>query len=116
MVDSKCGLFQCLYEREPQWDLEDVGTIMPRLRNKLTKERPVVLHGNGHTGRWFMSGLWRDMRFLERVELTPADLAHLPHDGPVPPGTIPSEEIAKDWGATFELYRIIEMQMAYARA
>ena len=90
----------------------------------------IVLHGNGHTGRWFMSatlhaftplhstapslwprsGLWRDMGLLQReplaclcsklftvskfpvqVGLTVEELSHLPHDGPVPPGTIPDE-------------------------
>lgn len=115
LVDSRCGIFQCLYEREPQWVLEACDTIVPRLRNNLTGEQPIVLHGNGHTGRWFMQGLWREMRFLERVGLTPAQLAHLPHDGPVPPGTIPDEATEKNWAATFQLYRIIEMQMAYAR-
>lgn len=115
MVDSRCGIFQCLYEREPQWDVETEDVVVPRLRNRLTGERPIVLHGNGHTGRWFMSGLWREMRFLERVGLTHAEIAHLPHDGPVPPGTVPDEATERNWAATFELYRIIEMQMAYAR-
>mmetsp|Transcript_21167 Transcript_21167/g.46679 ORF Transcript_21167/g.46679 Transcript_21167/m.46679 type:complete len:411 (-) Transcript_21167:86-1318(-) len=114
-VDSRCGIFQCLYEAEPQWDLDEADTKMPRLRNRLTGERPIVLHGNGHTGRWFMSMLYRDMRFLERIGLTPEDLAHLPHDGPVPPGTVPDEATERNWAATFELYRIIETQMAYAR-
>lgn len=114
-VDSRCGIFECLYEAEPQWDLEDVETPTPRVRNRLTGERPIVLHGNGHTGRWFMSGLWRDMRFLERIGLTHEELAHLPHDGPVAPGLMPDEDTARNWNATFQLYKIIEMQLAYAR-
>lgn len=116
LVDSRCGIFQCLYEAEPQWEMVDSEEfLLPRLRNTLTGEMPVVLHGNGHTGRWFMCNLWREMNFLKRVGLTVAELAHLPHDGPVPPGTIPDEATEKNWAATFQLYRIIEQQMAYAR-
>jgi len=114
-VDSRCSIFQCLYEAEPQWELEDLNTAQPRLRNKLTGEKPVVLHGNGHTGRWFMCSLWRDMNFLQRVGLTHEDLAHLPYDGPVAPGTIPDAATVQNWNATFQLYKIYEMQMAYAR-
>ena len=31
------------------------------------KPSRIVLHGNGHTGRWFMCNLWREMDFLKRV-------------------------------------------------
>merc|ERR1712048_119005 len=87
----------------------------PRLRNKLTHERPIVLHANGHTGRWFMSGLWREMCFLHHIGLTREELMHLPHDGPVPPGTVPDAATERNWKASFQLYRLIEMQMALAR-
>ncbi|CAK0848115.1 unnamed protein product [Prorocentrum cordatum] len=115
LVDDRCGIFQCLYESEPQWDIEDLEAPIPRLRNRVTGERPLVLHGNGHTGRWFLSGLWRELELLRRVDLTPGMLAHLPYDGPVPPGTVPDEATERNWVATFELYRIIEKQMEYAR-
>eukprot|EP00928_Gymnodinium_smaydae_P055883 TRINITY_DN39354_c0_g1_i1.p1 TRINITY_DN39354_c0_g1~~TRINITY_DN39354_c0_g1_i1.p1 ORF type:complete len:453 (+),score=68.17 TRINITY_DN39354_c0_g1_i1:131-1360(+) len=116
LVDSRCGLFQCLYEREPQWELYDPpGAVLPRLRNTLTGESPLVLHGNGHTGRWFMSGLWREMDFLRRVGLSPEDLAHLPFDGPVAPGSVPDAATERNWLATFQIYQIIEQQLAYAR-
>jgi len=115
-VDSECRIFQCLYEAEPQWQLESsTNEPLPRLRNLKTEQRPIVLHGNGHTGRWFMSSLWREMDFLPKVGLSIADLAHLPHDGPVPPGTVPDEATEKNWMATFQLYRIIEKQMELAR-
>lgn len=114
-VDARCGLFQCLYEAEPQWDVEGADTETPRLRNRSTGERPVLLHGNGHTGRWFLCGLWQELRFLERMDLTHEDLAHLPYDSPVPPGTQPDEQTTEDWSATFQLYRIIEKQLEYAR-
>lgn len=116
-VDSECRIFQCLYEAEPQWHLESPSPteLLPRLRNLQTGQRPIVLHGNGHTGRWFMCNLWREMDFLRRVGLTPSELAHLPHDGPVAPGTVPDEATEKNWMATFQLYRIIEKQMALAR-
>lgn len=114
-VDSRCGLFQCLYEAEPQWTVEGVNSPTPRIRNVETGQRPVVLHGNGHTGRWFMCELWHKMRFLERCGLCAKDLAYLPFDGPVAPGTVPDAEVTQEWSATFELYRIIEMQLTYAR-
>lgn len=114
-VDSRCGIFQCLYEAESFWKLEDDGGILPRLRNTLTGERPIVLHGNGHTGRWFMTGLWRDMDFLRRVGLTPGDLQHLPHDGPVAPGGVPDAATEQNWLSTFQLYRIYEQQLQKAR-
>jgi len=117
-VDSTCGIFQCLYEAEPQWDLVDepLGSVtLPRLRNRLTDECPIVLHGNGHTGRWFMTGLWREMKLLRRLGLRPGDLSHLAFDGPVAPGTVPDEDTRRNWAATFQLYRMIEMQAAQAR-
>jgi len=114
-IDSECGIFQCLYEAEPQWDIEDVETQIPRLRNRTTGERPVLLHGNGHTGRWFMQALWREMRFLERCGLMPEDLGHLPFDGAVAPGLVPDSATEKNWSATFQIYKIIEMQLAYAK-
>ncbi|CAE7225705.1 PLOD1 [Symbiodinium pilosum] len=92
-VDSECRIFQCLYEAEPQWRLEPAqeGQLFPRLCNTQTHQQPIVLHGNGHTGRWFMSCLWREMELLPKVGLTIQELSHLPHDGPVPPGTVPDE-------------------------
>lgn len=104
-VDGRCGIFQCLYEAEPQWEIVEDGGLLPRLQNTLTGERPVLLHGNGHTGRWFMCLLWREMDFLERVGLSTQDLAHLPFDGPAAPGTVPSEAVEKNWAATFQIYR-----------
>merc|ERR1712129_433014 len=50
-----------------------------------------------------------------RLGLTAQDLAHLPFDGPVAPGTIPDEATERNWAATFELYRIIETQLAMAK-
>lgn len=115
MVDSHCAIFQCLYEAEPQWVVEGRHKPLPRLRNVLTGEIPVVLHGNGHTGRWFMQGLWREMQVLRHIRLTHEEIKHLPYDGPVAPGTIPDVDTVRSWSVTFQLYAIIEKQMAYAR-
>merc|ERR1711957_912498 len=75
-MGANCGIFQCLYEAEPQWDVVDLDTNLPRLRNSTTGEQPIVLHGNGHTGRWFLQKLWRELRFLERCCLTHVQLAY----------------------------------------
>merc|ERR1711957_802598 len=104
-MGANCGIFQCLYEAEPQWDVVDLDTNLPRLRNSTTGEQPIVLHGNGHTGRWFLQKLWRELRFLERCCLTHEELAHLKYDGPVAPGLVPSAAVEQNWSSTFELYR-----------
>merc|ERR1711862_697574 len=74
------------------WDIVDAGPT-PRIVNRLTKARPVVAHGNGHTGRWFLSALYSEMRLLDHFGLTMEDLAHLDHEMPVAPGTAVTEEV-----------------------
>merc|ERR1712137_687032 len=87
----------------------------PRLQNKITGERPLVLHANGHTGRWFMSALWRELRVLKLLGLGKEDLAHLCFDGPVAPGTWPALELERKWNATFQIYKFMEFQQECAR-
>lgn len=91
-LDMECSIFQCMYEEQPQWDVSFDGGS-PRIVNRLTRQRPVVVHGNGHTGRWFLSSLYSEMRLLEHLGLTMAELAHLKYEMPVAPGAAVTEEI-----------------------
>lgn len=90
LLDTDCRVFQCMYEawtasgqpmdshsldshksswllspdcseEQPQWDSTLDATSAPRLRNRFTGEMPVVAHGNGHTGRWFLSAMYSEM-------------------------------------------------------
>jgi len=123
-LDVDCSVFQCMYEEQPQWDaMRANGQGPPRIVNRLTGKRPVVAHGNGHTGRWFLSSLFSEVGLLEHLGLTMAELSHLPHELPVAPGTPVTEEVKAQYcpwwympglhkGATdgFEgFYRIREM-------
>ncbi|CAK0900775.1 unnamed protein product [Prorocentrum cordatum] len=96
-LDVSCSVFQCMYEEAPQWHVEardDANeNTRPRIVNNLTGERPVVAHGNGHTGRWFLSALFAEMRLLQFLGLRMEELAHLPHEMPVAPGTAVTEEV-----------------------
>jgi len=128
-LDLNCDVFQCMYEETPQWDVVSGSSSsstasVPRIMNRLTRAQPVVAHGNGHTGRWFLSALYSEMRLLDHLGLTMQEISHLPHEMPVPPGTVVTEEIKAEYcpwwympgmhkGATdgFEtFYMIREMQ------
>ncbi|CAJ1409947.1 unnamed protein product [Effrenium voratum] len=100
VLDTDCRVFQCMYEEQPQWDVvldESETPARPRLVNKLTKERPVVAHGNGHTGRWFLSAMYSEMQLLQYLGLSMGELQHLRHEMPVPPGTQVTEEIKAEY-------------------
>lgn len=92
-LDTDCSVFQCMYEEQPQWDIDVRSSKSPRIVNQLTSERPLVAHGNGHTGRWFLSALYAELNLLDHLGLTMDELRHLPHEMPVPPGTIVTDEI-----------------------
>merc|ERR1711924_47011 len=91
-LDTECQVFQCMYEEAPMWDVVD-DTSAPRIMNMLTGAHPVVAHGNGHTGRWFLSALYSEMQLLEHLGLSMEELAHLKHEMPVAPGTAVTEEV-----------------------
>lgn len=91
-LDVDCNVFQCMYEEQPQWDAV-LDPIAPHIVNRLTGARPIIAHGNGHTGRWFLSALYSDMHLLDRLGLTMEELAHLDHEMPVAPGTLVTEEV-----------------------
>lgn len=132
-LDLDCQVFQCMYEEQPQWDVVvDAGPRpAPRIANHLTGERPVVAHGNGHTGRWFLAALYSEMRLLDHLGLSMEELSHLPHEMPVPPGTAVTEEVkarycpwwympgmhkgATDGFATFRMIREMQCGQRYQR-
>eukprot|EP00929_Paragymnodinium_shiwhaense_P061134 TRINITY_DN30529_c0_g1_i1.p1 TRINITY_DN30529_c0_g1~~TRINITY_DN30529_c0_g1_i1.p1 ORF type:complete len:437 (-),score=87.64 TRINITY_DN30529_c0_g1_i1:14-1324(-) len=103
-LDTSCQIFQCMYEELPQWDIvqdapdeKSNALERPRIVNKVTGQRPVVAHGNGHTGRWFFSSLYSDMKLLDYLGLTMEEIAHLKHEMPVAPGTQVTEEVKKEY-------------------
>ncbi|CAE7608881.1 PLOD3 [Symbiodinium sp. CCMP2592] len=100
VLDTQCSVFQCMYEEQPQWDViydSDTSPPKPRIENRQTLQRPVVAHGNGHTGRWFLSALYSEMKLLDHLGLRMEELQHLQHEMPVPPGTEVTEEIKAEY-------------------
>merc|ERR1712151_1263780 len=91
-LDTECKVFQCMYEEQPQWSVVR-ESIRPRIKNDLTGARPIVAHGNGHTGRWFLSSLYSEMNLLQHLGLTMDEIAHLKHEMPVAPGTAVTEDV-----------------------
>eukprot|EP00913_Durusdinium_trenchii_P001556 g1440.t1 len=65
-LDTDCEVFQCMYEEQPQWQV-DLSGQKPRLRNQLTQSQPLVAHGNGHTGRWFLSAMYSEMSLAQAM-------------------------------------------------
>jgi hypothetical protein len=51
-LDTRCELFQCLFEAVP--DLEAPRSDAGRWRNRLTETQPLVFHGNGCTPMDFL--------------------------------------------------------------
>jgi len=85
-LDTQCQVFQCMFEETPQWEFVQ-GISSRRMLNKHTQTQPLIAHGNGDTGRWFLSALYHELQLLDKLGLTTQELAHLPHEMPVPPGT-----------------------------
>lgn len=101
ILDTECHVFQCMYEEEPRWDYEyrrnGPAWPAPRIVNRMTRARPVIAHGNGHTGRWFLSALIGELRLMQHLGLRDEELRHLKHEGPVPPGTPLTEELIQEY-------------------
>lgn len=95
-LDTNCKIFQCMYEEQPQWDAVRVDDV-PRMQNRLTRERPIIAHGNGHTGRWFLADFISETRLLEHLGLGMEELSHLKHELPVAPGTAVTDEVKAEW-------------------
>jgi len=126
-IDSDCTVFQCMGEPECGWDFEPEGEpggapedAAPRIRNATTGERPLVAHGCGGHGRWFLADVYRDLKLLDFLGLAgpagEAQLAKLQHAGLVPPGERVGEEHWVEqppWEFPFQIFNMIramEMQ------
>eukprot|EP00434_Breviolum_minutum_P019692 symbB.v1.2.017371.t1/scaffold1352.1/size234417/20 len=78
-LDHECCMFQNMGEPECGWDFELSPT--PRLRNRSTQHQPLVAHGCGGHGRWFLSDVYRELGLIEFLELDPESLSALPYAG-----------------------------------
>jgi len=120
ILDSDCSVFQCMGEPECGWDFEPLpgagkgGDAVPRIRNRATGERPLVAHGCGGHGRWFLADVYRELRLLDFLGLgDPAgaeSLAGLKHAGLVPPGQRVGEEHWVEqppWEFPFQVFQMI---------
>lgn len=96
-LDVECQVFQCMYEEQPQWDAVLAEGRAPRIANRLTGAQPIIAHGNGHTGRWFLASLYGELNLLAHLGLTQEELSHLRFEGPVAPGTPVTEEVKAEY-------------------
>lgn len=113
LIDEACSVFQCMGEPECGWDYEQsCGKVMgsPRIKNRETGERPLVAHGCGGHGRWFLADVYRELRLLEFLGLDKQDLENLPYAGLVPPGCSVTQEHwvgQPPWEFPFQLFEAI---------
>lgn len=85
IVDSECRVFQGMGEQECGWDYEPHLPV-PRIRNCLTGERPLMAHGCGGHGRWFLADVYRELGLLEHLGIAASDLEGIKFAGLVAPG------------------------------
>eukprot|EP00435_Cladocopium_sp_Y103_P049211 s158_g14.t1 len=108
-LDHECCLFQNMGEPECGWDFELEGPT-PRLRNRFTQHQPLVAHGCGGHGRWFLSDVYRELRLLEFLDLDPDILSTVQYAGLVPPGAQVTEEHwvnQPPWDFPFQVFEVI---------
>lgn len=84
-LDTDCAVFQCMGEPSCGWDYEP-RQPHPRIRNHVTGERPLLAHGCGGHGRWFLADVYRKLQLLSHLGLVESDLAGYRYAGLVPPG------------------------------
>jgi len=111
-LDETCCVFQCMGEPERGWDYEDAVAPVspPRIRNLVTGERPLVVHGCGGHGRWFLADVYRELQLLGHLGLREKDLAGIKFAGLVAPGQRVTEEQWVDqppWDFPFQLFQMI---------
>jgi len=118
VLDEDCSVFQCMGEPECGWDYEPAPSaagsgrpaVAPRIRNWTTGERPLVAHGCGGHGRWFLADVYRELQLLDYLGVREADLQGLKHAGLVPPGHEMTEEFWVEqppWDFPFQLFGAI---------
>merc|ERR1712187_450292 len=97
---------------------------LPRIRNWTTDERPVVAHGCGGHGRWFLADVYRELRLLEYLGITETDLEAFDYAGLVAPGKQVKDEHwvnQPPWEYPFQLFAVIrsmtlQEELSQARA
>jgi len=125
VLDEDCTFFQCMGEPECGWDyepLEGLGLAAkdegwPRVRNHITGERPLVAHGCGGNGRWFLADVYRELSLLEFHGVEQSDLAEYDYAGLVPPGEKVKDEHwvgLAPWDWTFFNFNRIRTQALLA--
>ncbi|CAK9029321.1 unnamed protein product [Durusdinium trenchii] len=108
-LDHECRMFQNMGEPECGWDFELHGSV-PRVRNLRTGHQPLVVHGCGGHGRWFLSDIYRELELLEFLDVKPDDLASVPYAGLVAPGEQVTEEHWVEqppWEFPFQAFEVI---------
>ncbi|CAE7830638.1 PLOD3 [Symbiodinium necroappetens] len=109
-LDTDCFIFQNMGEPECGWDFEKADPSGPRIRNLTTGHQPLVAHGCGGHGRWFLADIYRDLDLLEFLKISPDDLTGIPYAGLVPPGDEMKEEYWVDqppWEFPFQAFEVI---------
>ena len=109
-LDTECFIFQNMGEPECGWDFEKGHPQGPRIRNLTTGHQPLVAHGCGGHGRWFLADIYRDLDLLDFLEISPDDLAGIPYAGLVPPGDEMKAEYWVDqppWEFPFQAFEVI---------
>merc|ERR1719237_310919 len=98
-------------EPECVWDYETTASLgAPRIRNRESGQRPLVAHGCGGHGRWFLADVYRELRLLEYLGIRGEELAGIKFAGLVAPGKRVTEEQWVDqppWDFPFQLFQMI---------
>eukprot|EP00931_Biecheleriopsis_adriatica_P074292 TRINITY_DN48386_c0_g1_i1.p1 TRINITY_DN48386_c0_g1~~TRINITY_DN48386_c0_g1_i1.p1 ORF type:complete len:525 (+),score=95.75 TRINITY_DN48386_c0_g1_i1:16-1590(+) len=103
-LDEDCIIFKCMGEPEQAWDFEQrlpadgapaaVESQAPRIVLHDNGERPIMAHGCGGHGRWFLGDIYQELGLLEYLGVTPQDLANYQYAGLVAPG---QKVLPKHW-------------------
>eukprot|EP00927_Polykrikos_kofoidii_P038241 TRINITY_DN32559_c0_g1_i1.p1 TRINITY_DN32559_c0_g1~~TRINITY_DN32559_c0_g1_i1.p1 ORF type:complete len:581 (+),score=89.35 TRINITY_DN32559_c0_g1_i1:82-1824(+) len=127
VLDEDLSLFLGMGEPQCSWDYEQAGTNVaaaasaeaymaeppPRILSRITGERPLVAHGCGGNGRWFLADVYRELRLLEHLRISQQDLAGIKYAGLVPPGCEVREEHwvnLAPWDFTFHHFETVRRQ------
>lgn len=113
-LDTNCAVFQCMGEQHQGWRFEtfsgEGGTASPRIQNVTTLERPLVAHGCGGHGRWFLADIYRELHLLDHFGISKHDLEGLRYAGLVPPGSRVGPEHWVNqcpWDFPFQLFEMM---------
>eukprot|EP00933_Yihiella_yeosuensis_P060805 TRINITY_DN63609_c0_g1_i1.p1 TRINITY_DN63609_c0_g1~~TRINITY_DN63609_c0_g1_i1.p1 ORF type:complete len:462 (-),score=76.98 TRINITY_DN63609_c0_g1_i1:116-1501(-) len=112
VLDEDCCVVQNMGEPECGWDFElaKEGSA-PRIRNWTTGHRPLVAHGCGGHGRWFLADVYRELQLLDYLGVDSAkDLSSFDYAGLVAPGDKVLDEHwvnQPPWEFPFQAFEVI---------